>query len=130
MTMHSVGRALMIGALAAAALYVPNARAHDAVCDIGKAVALIKYELKFSEPVIIDGNEARKLNAYADHVPNGQSIIVIHGDRLFVLGCGPNDTWQPRHYRLDVEAERKFYNLAPPHPVEAPKQKRTRRADQ
>jgi hypothetical protein len=140
-SMPVVGRAVMIGALVAAALYVPNARADDLVCDWTKALAMLPADKRFGKPITASNKTAEQLSAVANlNVSNQAMIVPVYGAtpeqlKFIILTCGPNDTWTPRHFIIDVEAERRFYNLAPPPPVdvseEQPKpKKRTRRADQ
>lgn len=124
--------------LASAYIFSLKAKAYEPKCDWEAAFNLLAADKRFGKPITATGPTAMQLAAAADLVPSKQAMIVpFFGPtreqlKFIVLTCGPNETWTPRHFVIDTEAERRFYNLAPPPAAdEAPKQKnRTRRANQ
>lgn len=134
------GALIALCVLGAALIFTPRGHAADAFphCDWQKSFALLKSDKRFGEPVTATDRTALQLAAIANLNPSKQAMIVpVYGEtreqlRLVVITCGPNENWTPRHFMIDAEAERRFYNLAPPNldvPDELPKpQKRTRKA--
>jgi hypothetical protein len=127
--------------IGAALIFTPRVKAEEIACDWDKAMALLALDKRFGRPITAGDDTALKLSALANLNPSKQAMLVpIYGanpDQLkfVILTCGANETWTPRHFTIDVEAERRFYDLAPPPPPvdanELPKpKKRTRRADQ
>jgi hypothetical protein len=126
----------------AALILTPFAKAQEpeTVCDWNKALALLATDKRFGKPITATDKTAFALAAVANLNLSKQAMIVpMYGAtpeqlKLVILICGPNETWTPRHFIIDAEAERRFYDLAPPPPpvetTEQPKaKKRTRRAD-
>lgn len=118
-----------------------NSRAQTSACDWQKAFAMLKADKRFGEPITATDKTAQQLTAVANlNVSNQAMIVPVFGPtpeqlKFVVLGCGPNETWTPRHFIIDAEAERRFYDLAPPPPSadvdDLPKPpKRTRKAKQ
>jgi hypothetical protein len=122
------GRYVLIGCVAAALLaaiaYAPRAKADEITCDWEKGFATLAADKRFGKPVTAAGPTAMQLAAIANLNPTKQAMLVpMFGKtpdelKFVVLVCGPHDSWAARHFTIDVEAERKFYNLAPPTPVE------------
>lgn len=135
---------IVMGCCIAATLFISimqSARAEEPRCDWQKAFALLKTDKRFGEPITAQDKTATQLAAVANLNISKQAMIVpVFGAtpeqiKLVILTCGPNEVWTPRHFIIDAEAERRFYNLAPPPMPETPDElppaaKRTRKAKQ
>jgi hypothetical protein len=143
--MYRFGMIGLAAAIVAALAYVPfaqgqtptseqlfNTQSVPVICtNHAQMIELIDKDRRMMKPIYVQGDLAKKLTGLvAQLAPSDQAIIVAAADgRMVILACGPGNNWQPRHFMIDVESERKFYNLAPEIPQEElPKRKRTRKA--
>jgi hypothetical protein len=136
-SLYHIGGLLMGASLIVMSVFIfaVKAKAEEIKCDWDMAIALLASDKRFGKPITAGNETAMRLAAIANLNPSKQSMIVpMHGStpdelKIVIITCGPNETWTPRHFIIDVEAERKFYDLAPP-VIDEPKPVRTRKGRQ
>lgn len=95
-------------------------------CDEKKALFMIGKQRGAMKPLTFVDQHATQVAVLLGQLsPTKQAIMFATvGGKLVILACGPGSNWMPRHYTIDVEAERRFYNLAPEVPQHTKKLER------